>query len=334
MPAAGERARLALQALCRAAPETEVITWPGEMGADAARAVGFVPRVLGHIRPGATSAADTREAAATLAAAGIDLLLFAGGDGTARDILAGAGTAVPALGIPAGVKVYSAVFAITPARAGELAAAWLRGEAFEVREAEVLDLDEAAFREGRVSPGLAGYLRVPARRGVVQRGKAPSPPGEEAALAAAAAGAADEIPAGTTCVLGPGTTVRAVAERLGVPKTLTGVDVVRDGRLLAADVGEATLLELTEGVPLRVVVTPIGGQGFIFGRGNPQIGPRLLGQLPREALIVVATPGKLASLEGRPLLVDSGDAAVDAALAGYLPVITGHRERTMYRVAT
>jgi predicted polyphosphate/ATP-dependent NAD kinase len=333
-PEAGNRARVALEALRRSLPEAGIVTWPGEMGEDAALAAGFQPRTLGHIRSGATTAADTYAAARAMLDTGVTLLLYAGGDGTARDILAVVGSTLPTLGIPAGVKVYSATFAVNPERAGELAAAFLRGDRIALREAEVLDLDEAAYRLGRVSPRLAGYLSVPFRAGVVQGGKAPTPPSDPATLNGIAAQVMEQIPGDAACVLGPGTTVRAIAERIGVAKTLTGVDVVRGRSVLAADVGEADLLRMARDEPLSVVVTPIGGQGFIFGRGNPQIGPRVLEHIQRDRLIVVATPGKLAALEGRPLLVDTGDSSVDAALAGYLPVITGYRERSIYRVAT
>jgi predicted polyphosphate/ATP-dependent NAD kinase len=338
-PEAGERARVALAAARVLAPEIEIFTWPSEMGEAPARAAGWSPAVLGSIRPGRTTSADTRAAAAALRDAGVDLLLYAGGDGTAGDILAAVGSSVPTLGIPAGVKVFSATFGVNPARAGELAAAFVRGarmvgEGIDVREAEVLDLDEEAYRAGRVSPRLAGYLRVPFRAGAVQGGKAPSGRGEAGALGGIASQVIEQVPRDAFCVLGPGTTVRAIAERLGVPKTLTGVDVVRGSELLVADADERTLARLASEGAACIVVTPIGGQGFLFGRGNPQIGPRVLSEVARDALIVVATPGKLAALGGRPLLVDTGDPTVDAGLVGWVPVVTGYRERTIYRVSS
>ena len=333
-PEAGERARVALAAARVMAPEVDVVTWPTEMGEGPARAAGWSPVVLGSIRPGHTTSADTRAAAVALRDEGVVLLLYAGGDGTAQDILAAVGDSVPTLGIPAGVKVYSATFGVNAARAGELAAAFVTGERMEVRELEVLDLDEAAYRAGRVSPRLAGYLRVPFRAGVVQGGKAPSGESEGAAVAGIATQVVEQVPRDAVCVLGPGTTVQAIAALLGVPKTLTGVDVVRGGELLAADVDDRTLALLAGDGAMYIVVTPIGGQGFLFGRGNPQIGPRVLREVAREMLIVVATPGKLAALGGRPLLVDTGDPTVDAALAGWVPIITGYRERTIYRVSS
>jgi len=329
---AGDRGRVALESLHRYRPDVEVVTWPGEMGADAALAAGFRPVVLGDIRPGLTTAADTRAAARSLRDAGVGLIAYTGGDGTARDVLEAVGGSVPTLGIPAGVKVYSATFAINPARAGELAGSFLCGGRAPLHECEVLDLDEEAYRLGHVTPRLAGYLRVPFRAGAIQAGKTPSAPGDGAALAGIAAQVTEQIPRGALCVLGPGTTLRSIAVHMGVPKTLTGVDVVRDGKLIAADVGEATLVRLGQAEPLTIVLTPIGGQGFILGRGNPQVGPRVLEHVEREALVIVATPAKLAALQGRPLLIDTGDGVVDAAWSGYLPVITGYRERSMYRV--
>ena len=348
VPHANDRAVGALEELRarwgadRAAPA--LLAAPGEMGAEAGRRAGFAALVVGAIGEGPTTAADTRRLAGELIAMGLDLLLFAGGDGTARDICGVAGAAeVPVLGIPAGVKIQSAVFATSPAAAGDLAAAFLAlppGRRRTTRR-EVLDLDEAAYRRGEVAPRLFGELAVPEAGRWLQARKAPSPASEAAAAGAIGAEVAAHLVAGTRYVLGPGSTLRSVAEQLGVAKTLIGVDVVEldaAGRpcLVAGDIGEARLAELVEGRPARIVVTPIGGQGFLFGRGNQQIGPDLLrailGRGGRDAIIVVATPAKLAALGGRPLLVDTGDATLDRELAGYLRVITGRAERATYPV--
>ncbi len=332
VPQAGERARQALVPLTTVDNLT-IITFPAEMGADVVRAVGLTPTVIGDIQPGATTAQDTRDAARMMEASGVDLLLFAGGDGTARDIYAAVGDRLPALGIPAGVKIHSAVFGTTPLSAGELAAAYLRGQATTLREAEVMDIDEEAVRRGVVSARLYGYLKIPYQRRLVQSLKAASGPGEQGAMAAIAAAVADRMQPGVLYILGPGTTVRAIADELGLPKTLIGVDVVRDRQLVAADVNEADLLTLLDGQPARVVVTPIGGQGFLFGRGNQQISPRVIARVGRENIIVVATRTKIYALQGRPLLVDTGDPAVDAALSGYIRIITAYDEEMIYRVS-
>jgi predicted polyphosphate/ATP-dependent NAD kinase len=340
-PHAHDRAVEALARL-RTVEGLEIVTYPGEMGADAARAAGLAPTVVGEITPGATTAEDTREAAREMQQYGVDLLLFAGGDGTARDVYEAVGLAQPALGIPAGVKIHSAVYATHPRSAGELAALYLRGRVAELREAEVMDIDEEAFRQGSLSARLYGYLRVPYRSRLVQSQKVPSR-GETASLAAIAEDVAAKMEPGVLYILAPGTTTRAIAEELGVEKTLLGVDVVeageqvsgtgyRETRLVAADVNEAQLLALIEGRAARIVVTPIGGQGYLFGRGNQQISPRVIERVGREHVVVVSTPDKLHALGTQPLLVDTGDRAVDEMLNGYVTVVTGYNERAVRRV--
>ena len=277
-----------------------------------------------------STAADTRAAAIALADAGVDLLLFAGGDGTAVDVLAAVGDRLPVIGIPAGVKMHSAVFGVTPRSAGELAAAFVAGRVRGDAPGEVMDVEESDLRAGLISPRLHGFLRVPIAPGLVQGGKARSAPAEAAAQAAVAAHAA-ELLDGVTALIGPGTTTQAVMAALGLPKSLLGVDVVQGGRLLAADADEEALLGLA-GPDAIVIVTPVGGQGFVLGRGNQQISPAVLWAIGVDRLLIVATEAKLAALGGRPLLVDTGDPELDAALAGYRRVVTGYRHATVYRV--
>ena len=331
-PQAGQRAIQALERL-KSVEGLEIITYPGEMGADAARACGLGPSVMGGIQPGRTTAEDTRRAARDMLGLNVHLLLFAGGDGTARDIYAAVGQRLAVLGIPAGVKMHSAVYAATPIRAGDVALAYLQGKVSALREAEVMDVDEEAIRQGVVSARLYGYLKIPLERRLVPGRKAPSGPGEEAAMAAIAAEVAGGMQAGWLYIIGPGTTTRAITARLGLPKTLIGVDVVADGRLIATDADEAQLLALTEGRPAKIVVTPIGGQGYLFGRGNQQIGPQVIRRVGRENIIVVSTPGKIHALGGRPLWVDTGDRGVDEMLGGYVKVVTGYHEQIIYKVA-
>ena len=180
---------------------------------------------------------------------------------------------------------------------------------------------------------LHGYLKVPYRRGAVQNQKVPTPAGEEAQAQAIAAEVAERMEPGRAYLLGPGTTTRAVAEHLGLPKTLVGVDLLTRDELLAADVAERQILEMQEQRPLGLILTPIGGQGFLLGRGNQQISPEVIRRVGRANLLVLCLPSKLAALQGRPLLVDTGDPEVDALLAGYVEVITGYRDTAVYRVA-
>jgi predicted polyphosphate/ATP-dependent NAD kinase len=339
VPHASDRAVEALERL-GAVENLEIVTYPGEMGENAARACGLQPTVIGTIEPGQTTAEDTVRAARQMGRLGVDLLLFAGGDGTARDIYEAVGLDLPVLGIPAGVKIHSAVYATSPRGAGDLAALYLQGRTDSLREAEVMDIDEDAFRQGSLAARLYGYLKIPFRTSLVQSQKVPST-GEGAALAAIAEDVVDKMEEGVLYIVGPGTTTRAIAEELGVPKTLLGVDIVileegRRARLLAADANEAQLLALLdEGGERRakIVVTPIGGQGYLFGRGNQQISPRVIEWVGRENIVVVSTPDKLYALGSQPLLVDTGDRAVDEMLSGYMMVVTGYNERAVRKVA-
>ena len=334
VPHAVDRAAQALEHL-KTVRDLEIVTYPMEMGEDAARKAGFSPTVIGSIKHRHTTADDTRRAAREMKDLGVDLLLFAGGDGTARDIYEAIGTELPALGIPAGVKIHSAVYATSPASAGELAALFLQGKVTSLKEEEVMDIDEEAIRRGVVSARLYGYLKVPYRSGLVQSSKVESI-GEEAAKAAIAQDIVERMEDGCMYIIGPGTTTRAITDALGLPKTLIGVDVVKDGELVAADANEAQLLELLDRHGdgcVKIIVTPIGGQGYIFGRGNQQISPKVIKRVGRENIIVVSTPGKLHSLGRRPLLVDTGDPEVDKMLAGYMTVVTGYNERAVRKVA-
>lgn len=285
-----------------------------------------------------SSAAGTRAAAEAFAAAGVDLVAFVGGDGTARDVCAAVGTARPALGVPSGVKMHSGVFATGPAVAADAAAAWLRTAARRTREAEVVDIDEDAVRAGRMEVRLYGLLRVPDLPGRIQALKAGGSPPETAELAGLAAEVVARIPAGWLVVLGPGTTTRAVAAALGVEATLLGVDVVEmadggRGRVVVLDAGEAQLLAALGGREAMAVLSPTGGQGFLLGRGNQQLSPAVLRAIGPARIVTIATAAKLARLGTHPLYVDTGDAALDAALAGHHRVITGRGREAVVRVA-
>ncbi len=334
VPQAQNRTVEALQQL-KTVESLEILTYPGEMGEDAARACSFGPQVIGSITAGQTTAEDTRDAASEMQRRGVDLLLFAGGDGTARDIYSAVGTGLPVLGIPAGVKIHSAVYATHPRSAGQLAALYLQGKVAGLRELEVMDIDEEAFRRNTLSAKLYGYLKVPFRSSLVQSQKMPST-GDAQAVAAIAEDVVSKMEDGVLYIIGPGTTTRAIVEELGLDKTLLGVDVVLNRELIARDASEAQLLALLEehGTDqARIVITPIGGQGHLFGRGNQQISPQVIERIGRDGIIVVSTPEKLYALGSQPLLVDTGSRTVDEMLSGYLTVVTGYNERAVRKVA-
>lgn len=331
-PHASEKATRALHYLA-AESTPELFCWGGEMGETAAVEAGLDPWVIG--RPGEQSSPeDTTEAARALAEAGVDLLLFAGGDGTARDICAALGDQLPVLGIPAGCKMHSGVYAVNPEAAGRLLAGLSRGELVNLDEAEVRDIDEAAFREGRVVARTYGTLRVPAEsQQLLQQVKSGGRGSEELAHTELAARIAEDLENDTWYLMGSGSTVEAVMEELGLDNTLLGVDLVRNETLVAADVGADQILEhLADGAPARAVTSFIGGQGHLFGRGNQQFSPEVIRRVGRDHLQIVATRGKLRGLEGRPLLVDTGDPDLDQALCGLIPVLTGYEDQVLYPV--
>jgi predicted polyphosphate/ATP-dependent NAD kinase len=276
---------------------------------------------------------DTARAAEALARQGVDLILFAGGDGTARDVLRGSGGAVPMLGVPTGVKMHSAVFGTSPLAAGRLAARFLAGEA-RLREAEVMDLDEDALREGRLAARLFGVARVPHERGLLQACKAGARPDDEAALDALARLLVREWPPERLMILGCGTTLRRIKRAIGFDGTLTGVDVALGGRPIALDANERQLLRLLDrAADAGIVAAATGGQGFLFGRGNQQISAAVLRRVGRGNITIVTGAQKLAALDPAVLHVDTGDAAVDAMLAGYMQVHTAPGQRMVMRVA-
>jgi predicted polyphosphate/ATP-dependent NAD kinase len=331
-PVAAGRAERALARLERCRHELTVLAAPNEMGADLAVSQGLETTVLeSRSAEATTSAADTRAAAAELVRRGVDLILFAGGDGTARDIHGIVGDRVPVLGIPTGVKMHSAVFATSPEHAGEIAAVFVSGGA--VQEAEVVDLDEEAAREGRIETRLYGAVKVPLDRLRMQSAKTRSAATDEAAVDAVCREVADSMDPRRIYVLGPGTTTRLVAAHLGVPKTLLGVDAVRAGRILGADLGERDLLALLGDEPATLIVGVVGGQGALFGRGNQQLSPAVLRRIGTGNIQVVAGMHKLLALDPPWLRVDTGEPALDSELTGYRRIHIAPNRTLVYKVA-
>jgi predicted polyphosphate/ATP-dependent NAD kinase len=329
-PRAPDRARRALEAIGERFGPTgadgvdvgtglDLLTWGGAMGADATRAAGLEPTVLGASDDD-TSAADTERAVAAFVEAGVDLVVFVGGDGTAGDVAAAVeGTETPILGVPAGVKVYSSVFAVSPEDAAEILRTFERTE-----RREVMDIDEDDYREGEVSPELRAIARVPVAEALQSSKQLGG--GNVAALAA---GVADDISGShKTVVLGPGSTIGAIKSELGFSGSPIGVDVWRDGEVIVLDATEADLLDVLDpDGDNTIVVSPIGGQGFVFGRGNPQLSPAVIRRCNVE---VVASASKLDTIG--ELRVDTDDRDLDAELRGWTKVRIGRVERRMLQI--
>lgn len=344
LPMAPAKAARALKGLVGLRDKVVLLTGSGELGERIARELGFEVQVVHEAEGTLTSPADTVSLGKKIAAQGGELIMFAGGDGTARNLVE-AGIfeeSIPVVGIPAGVKIHSPVFATHPEKAGELAAAILshsgllrKGTGIGFggwRDAEVLDISEDDYRNGRVMTKLYGYLKVPEDRKRMQNKKAPSPQSEVNAHKEIALEIAAQMKSGTAYMVGPGTTTRAVLEVLEQPYTLLGVDVVMDGKVICKDASEQALLAILAKHPCRLIVTPTGGQGFLLGRGNQQLSPEVLKSIGRENLIVVATQAKLAELRHQPLLVDTGDPEADALFRGYVKIYTGFKTAQMYAI--
>lgn len=330
------RAARALQAGGAALSSVRWLTWGGVMGADVLGAAGLGAEVLGQPQS-PPSAADTRAAARALRDAGADLIVFCGGDGTARDILDAVGSCVPVLGVPAGVKMHSGVFATTPEAAGAVLRLLVDGGLVRAAVAEVRDLDEAALRQGAVRPRYYGELAVPEQGGFLQHTKEGGRESEALALEEIVAGVSERVrESAGVFLLGPGSSLAAIKRALGMQPTLVGVDVWHDARQVGTDVDAAWLLDYLDGTDAlpALVVSFTRQQGFLLGRGNQQFSPALLRRIPRHRLWVVGTRTKLLSLEGRPLLVDTDDPALDRELAGLVEVITGYQDSVYYRVAS
>ena len=313
----------------------DVICPPGIMGEKAAEEAGFSPRVLPMKIPDDTSAEDTHAAVEMMADAKVSLILFAGGDGTARDIYSVIKDQIPVVGIPAGVKMHSAVYATTPKSAARLVANYFASSDANLKDVEVMDIDEDAFRNGQLSASLYGYMKVPFERRYIQGAKSGGIESDESAMSAVAHEISRRLEDDVLYILGPGTTLKAIGNQLGVDKTLLGVDLFKDGKLIAEDVTNLQIEEIIANCnnQTKIIVTPIGGQGHIFGRGNQQISPSIIKRLGRESVIIVATTNKLTSLNGRPFLVDTGDPDVDQLLSGYIRVVTGVNMESVYRVS-
>lgn len=331
-PAAGHRAARALARLAARRPGAVLAVAPGAMGAQWAEGLDL-KLDLRTVLAETGTARDTRAAVAEFA--DCELVVFAGGDGTARDVAVSLAPGQGMLGIPCGVKMHSGVFAVSPEAAGA-ALADLLDERHPIDwddAAEVADIDEAELRAGRLSPRLYALSRAPRLRSRMQAAKGGGRGDSAAALVAAAAQVAAGMLRDVLYIIGPGTSAGAVMQAAGQSPSLLGVDAMLDGAVVARDARATDLAELARGRDLRIVLGVTGRQGFLIGRGNQQIAAPLIAQAGRSGLIVLASEDKLTALAQPALWVDSGDPALDAALAGFIRVQTGAGRQMMMRIA-
>ncbi|MEM6707709.1 MAG: NAD(+)/NADH kinase [Pseudomonadota bacterium] len=337
VPRGGDRARRLLAAvaaaLAAAGQSHDQIVWrcwAGSMGARWFDQSAWHPEVLGSTEESST-ARDTRDAAVALTRRGVDLLLFVGGDGTARDVVDAVGLGPLCLGVPAGVKMHSGVFATTPEAAAAIVAGLASGAFVADTEGEVRDLDEDARRAGALKTQYYGDLRIPAAGGYVQRTKEAGR--ENEALAVEEIAAELQERGGECLVIGGGSTCARIKSAFGLKPTLLGVDVWRRGKQALMNVDARALAEQVP-EPDALIVSFVRQQGFLFGRGNQQLGTSWLGRVPKDRIHIVGSRTKLASLAGAPLLVDTDSADVNEHLTGLYPIIVGYQDALLYRVAS
>jgi len=304
------------------------IVAPGKMGEDYIKDFDFKYEVVSKIGK-ETSAIDTKRIVKEMLEKSIELLIFVGGDGTARDVFDVLGLSIPVVGIPSGVKMFSPVFALSTFAAAEI----INNESKQLIEKEVLDIDEEAFRENKIAAKLYGYLKVPKNTALLQAKKEPSniSKSEEDIKEEIADYLMENLEKETLYILGPGTTLKTIADKMGVEKTLLGIDGVFNSKLVGKDLNEKGLLTLIKMYNKSIIiVTPIGGNGFIFGRASKQFTPEVLKLIGEENVIVVATEDKISGLEC--LRVDTGDAETDNNLKGHIKVITGYKTETIMEI--
>jgi predicted polyphosphate/ATP-dependent NAD kinase len=313
----------------------EILTCPPPMGEEEVKAAELTARILPISLETETTAEDTKRAVRLLVRAKVDLIVFVGGDGTARDIMDALRESndVLVLGVPSGVKMYSGIFAASALDAAEVVQAFLKGTV-QTMDFEIMDVDETAVRQDRLAVSLYGFLKGPfvPLHLVGSKQTSPETLDEYENQMATARFIVENMDPKATYILGPGTTVKRVAELLGVEKTLLGVDVYRD-KTVIKDVNEQRILqEIKDWQDVWIIVSPIGRQGMLFGRGNQQISPEIIRRVGKEKIIVAATRSKIQGIEGNALRVDTGDPEVDNMLKGYIRVITDYREWRLMQV--
>ena len=339
IPQAETRAKIAMGQVSSTNDFT-IFTAAGSMGENVLSTLNLPYNVLSKTDEQAvdaqTTAEDTKNVIRLFIEKAVDFIVFAGGDGTARDVLdvlsSEFNSSIPVIGIPAGVKIHSAVYAVTPLSAGELINLILSGQPMSLHDARVMDLDEQAFREGKVVARCYGYLSVPVDDTRMQLIKQGGLNHQQIALQDIATDIIESMESDVFYLVGSGSTTAEIMNQLFLENTLLGIDIVCNQQLIASDVDEKTILQTIKNHPAKIIVTVIGGQGHVFGRGNQQLSAKVIEQIGQENIIIVASNEKLRSLNKRPMIADTGDTALDKQLAGLYPVISGYQQKTLYKL--
>jgi len=353
-PKANARAQTALKVLQPYQDEITVYTVNDLMGEQAAKALGFQVNLIYKTDSEHTKADDTEQSVAALLAEQVDIILFAGGDGTARNIAKvvtehatqSKQAQIPVLGIPAGCKIHSGVYAITPIAAGRVVELMITKQLVTLTTGDIMDIDESLFRQGVVKAKRFGEMQIPSELRYVQAVKSGGKESDELVLHDISGDVIDKMSESDVSlfIIGSGSTTAFLMAELGLENTLLGVDLVQDNDLIASDVTEEKLWKNLEQAyknkqSVQLIITLIGGQGHLFGRGNQQLSPRIIHSIidqkgGKENITIIATKTKLTALENRPLISDTGDVQLDQKLSGFMPVTTGYKDQVLYPVAS
>jgi predicted polyphosphate/ATP-dependent NAD kinase len=317
------------------------VTWytcSGDMGENILKKSGIPSfSVVFTSKEKKTSAADTKNACKKFIEKKVDLILFCGGDGTARDIFQELGTTIPLLGIPAGVKMHSGVFGVNTRAVAKMLIEFIN-HTLTIGEADILDLDETLYRNGEWNVRLYGIAKGIIEPTYIQVGKTSyESVSEDSVKDELADHIKDEMEKHLDALflLGPGGTIEYISKKLGIDHTLLGVDAVFQKKLVGKDLNEKQILDLLRTYSkVKIVLSPIGAQGFILGRGNLQLSPKVIQKIGIENIIVISTPAKL--IDTPVLRVDTGDTKLDKSFADreFFMVVIGYRLSRVVKIQT
>lgn len=331
----GNKTKISLHEILEEKDNIKLITAYGSMGEYVVKDLGFQYELTGDKKE-ITSSSDTENVAKILKRSGIDILVFAGGDGTARNIYNSVGLSIPCIGIPAGVKIHSAVYAINPKSAGLVLKRFINNTSdVHMIEREVMDIDEELFRLNILKAKLHGYLLVPHLRRLMQ-----SPKSSFRHETHDIAGIAEEIidqmeykDKDVCYIFSTGSTTYKILKHMGIEGSLLGIDIIKNKKLVLLDVSEKVLFDyIKTQKEIVLIITPIGGQGHIFGRGNQQLSPRIIKLISKDNLWIVACADKIYNLKDNILLVDTSDPKLDIEITGYQKVIVGWQKRIICKI--
>jgi len=313
-------------------------TCSGEMGADELKKVGVTKIEIVYTPTGKdTTSSDTKNACKKFLEKQVDLILFCGGDGTARDIFEIVSTKLPILGIPSGVKMHSGVFGINTSASAKMLHEFVNKH-LTIGDAEIMDLDEDRYRKGEWNIKLFGIAKGIVEPTYVQVGKTMfESVSDDEIKDELTEHILDEIEQNSDFLFlfGSGGTIEYITKKLDIKNTLLGIDAVYNKKVLGSDLNEEGILKLLEKYPkAKVILSPIGAQGFILGRGNLQLSPKVIRKIGIDNIIVVSTPSKLAST---PVIrVDTGDRKLDQLFAEreFMMIVIGYRLSRVVKIQT